>query len=61
MKKNQQQRQLRKQNTTKAAEKCTPTPQAGADRPRFIPWHESDKHPAIERYIALADIALRKK
>jgi hypothetical protein len=54
--------QMWNESTTKAAQKFSPTSsQARDEGPRLIPLPATDKHPTIERYLTLADIALKKR
>jgi hypothetical protein len=62
MPKKQKQQQMWNQSTTIAAQKFLPTAsQARDEGPRLIPLPPNDKHPTIERYLTLADIALKKR
>lgn len=59
MPRKQKQQHIWNQSATKAAQKFSPAAtQARDEGPRLIP---PDKHPTIERYLTLADIALKKK
>ena len=58
----QKQQQSWNENTAKAAQKYHPsTSQARDEGPRLIPLPSTEKHPKIERYLTLADIALKKR